>query len=131
MTTYHGNDGLVHIGANAIAERTSFSITEEAPVDDDSAQGDAAATHLQGRPISWSGEISGHFFPGDTNGQALLVAGAAIAVTLYPIGNTSGLQSLSGNATVTSLRINSDMNNPVDFTAQIQGNGALTRGAVV
>ncbi|MCB9993121.1 MAG: hypothetical protein H6873_05640 [Hyphomicrobiaceae bacterium] len=129
MTTYHGKNGVIKSGANAIAEVKGFQVTETSDVADDTVQGDTWKTHLGGQK-SWSGSLNGLYYPGDTNGQATLVAGASISLELDTIGNTSGLEKITGTATITSISIDSNDGGAVTFTAQFQGNGAMTRGSI-
>ncbi len=129
MTTYKGNSGVVKIASNSIAELTSFSITETEGTTEDTALGDTARTFMADGLQAWSGQVSGHYYPGDTNGQALIVAGADLAWTFNFLGTGVGTQKLSGNAIVTQVQFGELQNGQViPFSAQIQGNGALTRG---
>lgn len=129
MTTYHGNTGVVKAGTDTIAEVTKFDVTETAPVTEDTAMGASWATHLTGAPKSWSGSIEARYFPGDTNGQAVLLVGDSVSLELDPIGTGTGLEKLTGTATITSRAISVDMTVVVNVTFQFTGNGALTHGA--
>lgn len=129
MTTYHGNSGVIKQSTHAIAEVKKFEITETAPVTQDSSMGDAWETHLAGAPKSWSGSIDANYFPADTNGQAMLTIGASVTLELDAIGVGSGLENLSGTATITSRQVTTDMTNVVSVTFQFTGNGVLTHGA--
>lgn len=131
MTTYAGNDGVIRNGATAIAEVEGFDVKHEVDTVDDTAQGDSWDTHLTGRQ-RWSGNLSGHYFPGDTGGQATVVPGASLSLELYPIGTASGRRKLSGTATITSVDIRSQKGGePVDFSAAFTGNGALTTETII
>ncbi len=131
MTTYRGNAGVLKVGAvpTAVAELTGFTITATAGTLEDTAQGDTARTHKPDGLPSFSGSMRGHYFPGDTNGQAVVVEGAELAFEMSPIGTATGLAKLSGNLIVTNVEIASDNGAIVPFTAQFQGTGPLVRGA--
>lgn len=129
MTTYKGNAGVVKIGANTIAELTGFSLTETMGAVEDTALGDTARTFVDDGLQAWQATISGHYYPGDTNGQALMIAGAALSFVFNMAGTTTGLQKFSGSGLVTSIQFGESTNAAiVPFSAQIQGAGALTRG---
>lgn len=129
MTTYLGNSGVVKVGSTAIAELTRFSVTVTEGTVEDSAQGDTAHTYLADGMQGWTASVEGHYFPGDTGGQDQIVEGASLSLVFNPIGTTTGRQKLSGTGIVTSVAITSENVQVVNFTAQFQGSGTLTRGA--
>lgn len=129
MTTTKGNAGVVKIATNSIAELTSFSITETEGTVEDTALNDTAHTYVADGLQGWTAQISGHYYDGDTNGQALMVAGASLSFVFNYAGTGTGTQKLSGTGLVTSIQIGDVVNAAiVPFTAQIQGTGALSRG---
>ena len=130
MTTYHGNDGVVEVGANAVGEVTEFSVQTSAQTTDNTAMGDEFDTHLVHRK-AWNGSLSCNNDPSDTNGQAALLEGASVVLTLYPTGNASGRQTLSGTATITGVDTRTNKDGVVSANFTFQGNGALTRGSVI
>lgn len=130
MATYIGNSGEVQIGANAVAEVLSFSLTESANVADDTVLGDSYKTHIVGTK-SWSGSINCYYMEGDTNGQALLVNGASVDLSLMPRGDTTTYYDFAGTATVTGLETANSLDGIVTVNFTFQGNGALTKSAIV
>lgn len=129
MTTYLGNAGVIKQSTYAIAEVKGFTVTVTEGTVEDTAQGDTAKTFQADGLQAWSGSINAHYFPGDTNGQAVLVEGATVDLTLNPIGTTTGLENLTGSALITSVQIGESANAaivPVAF--QFTGSGALSRG---
>jgi len=129
MTTYKGNSGVAKIASNTIAELTSWSLTEVMGTVEDTAIGDTARTFVNDGLQAWSAQVSGHYYPGDTNGQALIIAGASLSFDFSPAGSTSGLQKFTGTGLITSVQYGDVANaSIVPFTAAIQGAGALTRG---
>lgn len=129
MTTYKGNTGVVKIGANAIAEITSFSITETEGTVEDTALGDTARTYVADELPTFSGTINCHHFPTDTNGQALLLVGDSLSFEVSPIGTATGREKLSGSGIITSRQVG-DVTNAaiVPLVVQFQGTGVLTHG---
>lgn len=129
MTTIKGNSGVVKISTNTIAELTQFSLTETQGTTEDTALGDTARTFLADGLQAWSGSISGHYYPEDTNGQALIISGATLTFAFNFAGTGTGTLKLSGSAIVTQVQFGELQNGQVvPFSAQIQGTGALTRG---
>lgn len=129
MTTVIGNSGVVKIGSNAIAELTGFTVTETGGTSEDTALGDTARTYVADALPTWTASVSGHYYPGDSNGQALLVIGAALSLVFNFAGTGTGTQKFSGAGIVTQVQFGELQNGQVvPFTAQFQGSGALTRG---
>lgn len=127
MTTYKGNTGVVKIGSNAIAEITSFSVTEVEGTVEDTALGDAARTHVADELPDWSGTVNCHHFPADTNGQALALVGESLSFEFAPIGTATGREKLSGTGIVTSRQVGDVANAAiVPLQLQVKGTGALT-----
>jgi hypothetical protein len=130
MTTYKGNSGVVKISTNAIAELTGFTITETGGTAEDTALGDAARTYVADDLPTWTATINGHWFLGDTNGQALIVIGASLALSFNPHGTSTGAKKLDGTGIITQVQHGEVANGQIiPFSAQVQGTGALTRGA--
>lgn len=126
MATHLGIEGQVKIGANTVAEVVNFSVESTANTADDSAIGDAWATHLVGMK-SWSGSITCHWDETDTNGQEAMTVGASVTLNLYPEGSTTGDKYMTGTATITSVGVNVSGNDAViQRTFGFTGNGALT-----
>lgn len=130
MTTYRGNAGVLKVGAapTAVAELTGFTIQTTVGMLDDTAQGDTARTHKSDQLPDFSGSMRGHYFPGDTNGQAVVIEAAELAFEGTPIGTTTGLVKLSGDIIISGVTITSDNGAIVGFEATFQGTGGLTRG---
>ena len=129
MSTTKGNSGVVKIAANAIAELTSFSVTETMGTAEDTALGDTARTYVSDGMQAWTASVSGHYYPEDTNGQALIVSGATLALEFHFAGTGTGKQKLSGDGIVTQVQFGELQNGQIiPFSAQVQGTGALARG---
>ena len=129
MATHTGDEGLVQIGANTVAEVRSFSLTETTETFDDSSKGDTYRTHKTGK-TEWNGTVECWYDETDTTGQVAMTAGANVTLTLLPEGNTTGDDSFSGTATITEYSLSSPEDGIVEASFSFQGNGALTRGTV-
>lgn len=113
-----------------VAELRSWSIDEDAGVQDVSTMGDdwsKADSTLK----SWKGSCSGFWDPGDADGQEALVLGALVLLTLYPGGNTSTLKKWAGSAVVSTIKTSARHDGHVDFEISFEGSGALTKSTIV
>jgi hypothetical protein len=128
MTTYRGNSGVLKLATNPVAELTGFTIQTTVGMLDDTAQGDTARTHKSDGLPDFSGSMRGHYFPGDTTGQAAVVEDATLAFEGSPIGTASGNVKLTGEVIIGGVTITSDNGAIVSFEANFQGSGGLTRG---
>lgn len=129
MAKHHGKNGLVKIGANAVAEVTRWTIQETADTSDTTAMRQSWQTHLTNIP-AWSGTVEGWYDPADTNGQVALVIGGSVTIGLYSDGDAAGKQYFSGTASITQRSVEGAVNGTVSFSINITGNGALATETV-
>jgi hypothetical protein len=132
MGTHWGNEGLVRVGNNTVAEVTEFEFTQSVTPVDDTSIGDAWKTHIAGSGIKeWSGSLTCHWDEGDTNGQEALVVGASVTLNLHPEGNTSGDKYWSGTASITEVTITTPMDgSTIRRSFNFMGSGPLTLSTV-
>lgn len=132
MATHWGNEGVVKIGANTIAEVTAFKIEESVTPVDDTSMGDAAKTHIAGSGIKeWSATIDCHWDETDTNGQSALTVGSSVTLNLYPEGASSGDAYFTGTASVVKRGLDVQMDGKtIARNIELLGNGALTASTV-
>ena len=128
MATFQGKDGLVKVGANRIAEVDNWSIDQTSATEEDTAQGDSWQTFKPGLK-TFTGSIECHWDDTDTLGQVALAVGAEVTFNLYPEGDSTGQEEMSGSAIVTSVSIASPKDGITSRSFQFQGTGALTIGA--
>lgn len=83
-----GKDGAVFVGANEIAEVTSFEASFSAAREDDTTIKDTFQQGYAGIK-SATGSISCNYDSTDTNGQRALEEGDEVSLVLYPEGNAS------------------------------------------
>lgn len=129
MTTTHGKDGIVKIGANAVAETQSWSITENAAISEAPAMGESWTKHNTGLK-SASGNFSCHWDPSDTNGQVALAVGDEVSLNLYPSTDSVGAEEISLQATITSISRNGSVEGLISRSYDFVANGAVTTGTV-
>jgi len=130
MATFSGNDGVVKVGANAVAEVMSFTVNQTMEPIDDTVMGDSWRSHLAGLK-TWDGTIECRWDDTDTTGQEALTVGASVTLALLPEGSGAGEYELEGTASITSVsQTQSYDNTTVTRTFTFQGNGALTIGTV-
>lgn len=125
MATHAGSEGTVKVGANAIAEIRSFSVSETADTIEDTTMGDAARTYKPSLK-SFNGSLDVYWDETDTNGQGALTVGSEVTIGFYPEGATTGDSYYTGSAIVTGLTVNSSFDGMVEASITIQGNGALS-----
>lgn len=125
MATHAGSEGTVKVGANAVAEIRSFSVSETADTIEDTTMGDSARTYKPSLK-SFSGSLDVYWDETDTNGQGALTVGSEVTIGFYPEGATTGDTYLTGSAIVTGLTVNSSFDGMVEASITIQGNGALS-----
>lgn len=132
MATHWGNEGLVRVGANTVAEVTEFEVTQSVAPVDDTSMGDTWKSHIAGSGIrEWSGSLTCHWDETDTNGQETLVVGASVTLNLYPEGNQSTDKYYTGLATITEVKVTAKMDgDTIKRSFNFQGSGALTLSTV-
>ena len=129
MAIIHGKNGVVRVGSNSVGKVREFEVEETAENADSSVMGDTYRDHLVGMK-SWSGSLTCFLDAADTNGQNALTAGAIVALSLQPAGNTSGDVKYSGNASITKVTRKSTLDGITEVSFDFQGKGALTQGTV-
>lgn len=125
MATHKGSEGTVKVGANAVAEIRSYSITETADTLEDTTMGDTARTYLPSL-TSFSGSMEVFWDETDTNGQLALVVGGTATINVYPEGDASGDTYYTGAIIVTGKTITASFDGMVEASITFQGTGALT-----
>lgn len=129
MASHAGSEGTVKVGANAVAEIRSFSVSETADTIESTVMGDAARTYKPSLK-SFTGSLDVYWDETDTNGQGALTVGSEVTIGFYPEGSTSGDSYYTGSAIVTGLTVNSSFDGMVEASITIQGTGALSNSTV-
>lgn len=133
MATYRGMDGTVKAVATggtpstALGEMTGYTLNITTTLLEDTAAGDASRTRKAGLK-DWSASVELHFDPDDAIAD-LLVEGAAVKCE-FEVNETDGSTeqaNWSGECLVESISISSAIDGLVTYSANLQGNGTLTR----
>lgn len=128
MATFKGNDGVVLIGTDAMAEVISFSVDETADTIEDTAMGDTAKSY-KASFTDFTATVETYFDDTDT-AQNNVTAGDSVTLNLQMEGNTSGDHKLTGTALVTSRSIGVTSDGINTATYSLQGTGGLTETTV-
>lgn len=129
MATHTGNNGLVKIGANTVAEMLTWTLSEGVNVVDDTVVGDVSDTHKTGTN-NWNGSVNCYWDETDATGQEAMTIGASVDLSLLPDGDATGDIDFNGTATITAIERSVANNSIVTANFTFQGNGALTRSTV-
>ena len=129
MATHKGQDGVVKVGSNAVAEVRSFSIEQTADTVEDTVMTDTSRTYIT-TLNSFSGSLDVFWDETDTNGQVALGIGNSVTIKFMPEGDQSGDTFYEGTALVTGFTRNASLDGMVEATITVQGSGALTTSTV-
>lgn len=122
-------NGVLKVGANAIAEITGYSIEYTADTVESSVIGDAARTY-EPTLKSFTASIDAFWDETDTNGQGALTMGTSVTFSIYPEGETSGDTYYSGTGIITGRTIATSNGEMITASFSIQGSGDLTETTV-
>ena len=125
MANHHGSEGLVYIGAGAVAEVNDFSVSQSAEFVDDTTLADTTKTYNVTPVTSWSGSISCFWDETDADGQEAMTVGASVSLILYPEGNGTGDTRYSGTALITEVGVSTSKGGIVERSFSFVGTGAL------
>lgn len=127
MATVTGNNGIVKVGTNTVAEVTAFTITENADRIEDTALGDSNRTYKAGLN-EVSGTIECWYDSSDTNGQGAMTIGSSVSLVLWPEGSGTGNPDWTVTATILSIETSVQFNEIVTASFTWGASGALTKG---
>ena len=125
MATHKGQDGIVKVGSDAVAEVRSFSIEETADTVEDTVMTDTSRTYITTLK-SFSGSLDVFWDETDTTGQVALGVGNSVTLAFYPEGDSTGDTYYSGTALVTGFTRTASFDGMVEASITVQGSGALT-----
>lgn len=125
MATHKGQEGIVKVGSDAVAEVRSFSIEETADTVEDTVMTDTSRTYITTLK-SFSGSLDVFWDETDTNGQVALAVGNSVTLAFYPEGDATGDTYYSGTALVTGFTRTASFDGMVEASITVQGSGALT-----
>ena len=126
---YSGCNGVVKSGVATLAELTGFSLEQSTNALDNTIIDGTCNRRVKAGQKSWTGTIDAFYDPADA-ALTLLVNGAELNVELYPIGEASGDQLLTGDILVTSVSLPVEKDGMITQSISFEGNGALSISAV-
>jgi hypothetical protein len=129
MATVSGNNGVVKIGSNQVAEVKSFDITETDNIIEDTGMGDSFKSFVSGVREA-SGTVTCHFDRTDSSGQEAMTVGAEVTLNLYPEGGQSGEREIQCTALITSVGVSQAINEIVERSFGFQATGGVTHSTV-
>lgn len=129
MAYHHGNEGIVKVASNTIAEVQEWTYNEaDVAVLEKTSMGDTEAGYKAAGCKRGGGSINCLLDETDTNGQNAMTAGASVTLNLYPEGAGTGAIYWSGTAIIESVEI---IGNKAGFEERnFTFKGVLTSGTV-
>ena len=125
MACYAGKNGVLKTGGSAIAQLTSYTITENADTSECSHFDSAGYRTYVATFNSWDGSADLVWDRQD----GTLVVGSTYTLDVYPEGDDTATDwKISGSVIVTSFEISGETESHVTASVSLQGTGALTRG---
>lgn len=124
MAAAAGKGGKVMIGANAVASVKSWSLDASADTLNTEALGDSWKSVIIGLK-EWSASVELDWDMSDTAQTAIQTAylnGTSVSVKLY----TNATNYYSGTAFISSLSVETPVDDLVGATAELSGSGALS-----
>ena len=126
MASQTGNNGVIKVGANQIAQLTGWSISENAPPLENTVLGSANRTYLAGL-AEVTGTINCFYDKSDTAQNAMTV-GAIVTLEFRPEGNGSGKAAWTVSATLVRLDNSVAFQQVITEQYQWQAAGTLAKG---
>ena len=128
MARYRGKDGDVEFGGTSVGERISFDLNITPAEADASTMGNNWSD-VEALQLSAEGSLEVFYDPGDSAISGI-VAGSTVTAVFYPGGNTSTLESFSGDWLITGESISTSVGDLVKRTYSIKNKGTITRAAI-
>ena len=129
MAAFVGRQGVVKIGASAVAEVTEWSYEESGDPLAKPRLGMTAMEYLPNSALTeGSGSITCHFDPDDSTGQGAMTHGASVSLVLQPEGAATGDVEFSGTVEISSVSWSGGAEGIP--SAAFSYRGELTRGTV-
>ena len=130
MANELGNNGVVTIGGNVVAELVDMNWDSAVEIVPNGALTVTDETHLSGS-ATHNGSINCMYDVTDATGQEAMTVGASLTLLWLPQGNTSGDASYTCTATVSTVGIAVAKNTVTTRAFGIAINGGITQGTVV
>jgi hypothetical protein len=129
MAKHEGRYGHVKVGANSLANLSSWSFTQSAPVIDATVMEETFADKRVGIPEN-SGEFTAYWDPTDTAQAAFDVVGTQVTLQMYPDDDQSGDYYYQVTATLSEIGHSADVSGMVERSFSWVGQSAVTENTV-
>ena len=129
MATHTAANGVIKVGANAVAEVTGYSIEYMSDTVEDTVIGDVARTY---KPTlkSFTASLDAQWDETDSTGQGALVVGTEVTFAIYPEGEDSGDTYYTGSGIITGRTVSTSVGEMITANFSVQGTGDLTETTV-
>ena len=129
MATHTAANGVIKVGANAVAEVTGYSIEYMSDTVEDTVIGDSARTYLPTLK-AFTASLDAMWDETDSNGQGALVVGTEVTFAIYPEGDASGDTYYTGSGIITNRTVSTSVGEMITANFSVQGTGDLTETTV-
>ena len=134
MAAISGKGGkIVWDASGVVAEVLGWGIDMQGDQVDDTVMVNGASSvprTFLATLTSWSGRLSLHYDPADSDAQELMLANVSATLKVYPEGDGSGKKYWSGTAIIKSVGPGAQIDGKITRDITFQGTGALTRATV-
>ena len=127
MAKIIARDGVLKVGAATVASVISITEDEQCSVVDSSDLADQELTYIAG-DITRTYQVECNWDKADATGQGALDVGVAATIVYQPEGDTTGDETRSISAVVTSVSTANAKGAMVTKSIGLQGSGAKTVG---
>lgn len=129
MATHTAANGVIKVGANAVAEVTGYSIEYMSDTVEDTVIGDSARTYLPTLK-AFTASLDAMWDETDSNGQGALVVGTEVTFAIYPEGDAAGDTYYTGSGIITNRTVSTSVGEMITANFSVQGTGDLTETTV-
>lgn len=129
MATHTAANGVIKVGANAVAEVTGYNIEYMSDTVEDTVIGDVARTY---KPTlkAFTASLDAMWDETDSTGQGALVVGTEVTFAIYPEGEDSGDTYYTGSGIITGRTVSTSVGEMITANFTVQGTGDLTETTV-
>ena len=121
-----GKDGGVYIGTNKVAELSNWSLDLGADTPETTNFDSAGWKQFIAGLKEWSGSAEGNWKMGDTSGQKAIQDAWLNGVALNLEFRLNATNKYVGSALVTSIGVETPVDDKISISIEFQGTGALT-----
>lgn len=128
MARYKGKDGSIQVGGTDVGEVEGFDLTDTANEMEADILGQDW-TDAEAGKRTMTGTVNVLHDPSGAQ-QSALIPGATVTLNLFPTGDTTGLEEISGSFLVTERTRSTTAGDLVKSTISVRNKGTVTFGTV-